>query len=525
MKSIGRIAFSLMLLGVVMPCIARARAPIAFVPLDDRPVTRQLPALLGTIAGRNVLMPPRADLGNYLTAGNPEAIIAWLNGDSARGAADFVASTDMLAYGGLVASRIPGVRYADAEFRLRELNHVRAQHPRAWIGAFGTIMRLAPTGVPALGPAKNFFAAYPAWKYIQEYANLHDPPLPSEIARAQTLRSLIGEPTLQAYLDTRTRNLEIDLKILQMTAAGTMDTTALGQDDAGPVGLHLKDVRALQAEVAQLGIADRTAIEPGADELGMAMIAQALDRGIGWTPRVTVRYSMPDGATYHDPLEFAPIAVAIDGLIRLCGGVHDDAAPDLTLYVRVPQTDAAHDAALLGAMHDDLASGKSVAFADLTFLGGTFAPQAQFVEAMMREGIAGKIDAYSSWNTNANTVGTALAEAIAAGVGRRTHAYDALAHADFTFDRYMDDYLFHDYVRPDLNTTLNAQGIPDHTYLLPGQASPLTERNNAELWNRAVGILGQIYPGYHIAAMQITLPWDRTFETEIEVRLAPNLPT
>ncbi|MGZ3515910.1 MAG: DUF4127 family protein [Vulcanimicrobiaceae bacterium] len=513
------------LLGFVLPEVTLGREPIAFVPLDDRPVTRQLPQLLGAIAGQPVVMPPRALLGNYLTAGKADPIVAWLNGPEAKRAGDFVVSTDMLAYGGLVASRVPGVTYQDAYFRLRELDHLRAVHPKAWLGAFGTVMRLAPTGVPAIGSAAGFFAAYPTWTYLQQYANLHDPPLPGEVATAEHLRQLIGEPTLQAYLDTRTRNLQVDLKILQMTAAGTIDRVVLGQDDAGPVGLHLKDVRALQSEVAQLRIGDRASVEPGADELGMAMVAQALARGIAWTPRVAVHYSMPDGGSFNDPLEFAPIEVAIDGLIGLCGGVHDDLNPDLTLYVRVPHTDAAYDAQLLETMKGDVSAGRSVAFADLTFLEGNLTHQAQFVEAMMQAGIAGKIDAYSSWNTNANTVGTALAEAIAAGAGRRARTYDALAHADFTFDRYMDDYLFHDYVRPDLNRTLDAQGVPDHTYLLPDRATPITQRNNAELWNRAQQMLSAIYPGYHIAAMQITLPWDRTFETEIEVRLAPALPT
>jgi len=30
-------------------------------------------------------------------------------------------------------------------------------------------------------------------------------------------------------------------------------------------------------------------------------------------------------------------------------------------------------------------------------------------------------------------------------------------------------------------------------------------------------------PGYHIAAISIGLPWNRTFETEIDARIAPNL--
>jgi hypothetical protein len=502
---------------------ALALAVIAFVPLDDRPVTRQLPQLLGRIAGVPVAEPPLELLGNYLDFGKPDAIVAWLNGPQGQRANRFVVSADMLAYGGLIASRVPDTPYGDAYFRLRSLQRLREQHPGGWIGAFGTIMRLAPTGIPAVGRAQTFFAPYPIWSYIQEYANLHDPPLPGEEARAAQLRSLIGEATLQEYLNARYRDYSVDDLLIKMTSAGAIDRLALGQDDAGPVGLHVKDVRALQASVAQAGLEDRVAIEPGADELGMAMVAQAIARSTGWTPRVAVSYSMPDGAALSDPLEFAPIETAINGLIRLCGASRDDSQPDIILFVRVPNTDAAHDDALLAAMQAQEQAGHSVAFADLTFLQNTFSVQAAFAQRLLESGVASKLDSYASWNTNANTVGTAVAEAVAAGAGRRAGTYDALAHAEFTFDRIVDDYAFHDFVRPQINAALTAQGITDHTYLLAEQAAPIAELNRAVLWNRAAAILKQLYPSYHIAAIQITLPWNRTFETGIEVGLAPDL--
>ncbi len=479
--------------------------------------------MLGRIAGVTIAEPPRALLGNYLTFGRPDAIAAWLNGAQARPASSVVVSTDMLAYGGLVASRVPGVSYADAYFRLQELRTLRRLHPHGWIGAFGTVMRLAPTGVPAIGPAKNFFAAYPAWDYLQQYANLHDPPLASEAARAARLRALIGDDTLNAYLQTRARNLSVDLLAIRLTGQNDVDDLVLGQDDAGPVGLHLKDVAALRASVEQQNLEQRVAIEPGADELGMAMVAQALARNIGWAPRIEVRYSRPGGGTYNDPLEYAPIDVAIGSLVKLCGAQRVDSRPDIVLYVRVPDSTAADDASLLSAMHADEQSGVSVAFADLTFLENTFAPQAHFAEELLATGIASGLDAYSSWNTNANTVGTAVAEAVAANVGRRAGTYDALAHKTFTFNRILDDYAFHDYVRPELNRMLDAAGIADHTYLLPEQAAPVAQFNSAALWNRGAAILQQLDPGYHIAAMNVTLPWNRTFETEIDAALAPNL--
>lgn len=495
-------------------------AAIAFVPIDDRPVTSQLPVMLGHIAGLPVDAPPRGLQGHFLQAGHSDELIAWLNHEGAKPQTDaFVVSTDMLAYGGLTASRVPGPTYADAEFRLREFAHLRKIRPRAWIGAFGTIMRLAPTGIPVGTP---FFAPYPIWQYLQDYANLHDPPLPSETARAEHLRQLIGEDTLSAYMATRGRNLAVDRLLLKLTANGAIDRLVLGQDDAGPVGLHVHDVALLQQDLAARNLGVRASIEPGADELSSALVAHAIALAAHWTPHVSVAYSTPNGASYQDPIEYAPISTAIDALIRVCGGVRDDDRPDIALFVRVPGSSNEQDGTLMTAMSNAIAQGRSVALADLSYLK-SYRDQAAFAQIVLASNIAQKLDAYSSWNTNANTVGTALGEAIAAGAGRRMHTYDDLAHRTFTFTMFLDNYAFHDFVRPDLNATLAAQGIADHSLLPANIAAATSERDRELLWQYAVKILAQLDPGYHIAAMSLGLPWSRTFETSIDVGLAPNI--
>jgi hypothetical protein len=488
--------------------------------MDDRPVTAELPVMLGQIAGVRVDAPPRDLIGNFLDPGRSDDLIAWLNAEAARPQTRaFVVSTDMLAYGGLTASRVPGPTYADAVFRLRELAQLRREFPSAWIGAFGTIMRLAPTGIPA---GTNFFAAYPIWPYLQQYANLHDPPLPTEAASADHLRELIGEPALDAYLATRGRDLAVDRLLLQMTANGVIDRLVLGQDDAGPIGLHVREVALLQSELAAANLSSHASIEPGADELGMALVAHAIARAAAWTPRIGVHYSTPEGALYQDPIEYAPISDAIDALIGVCGGVRDDSASEIALYVRVPGTTSSEDDALMSEMQNDVNQGRSVAFADLSYLT-SYHDQAAFAKRLLMSGLASRLDAYASWNTNANTVGTALAEAIAAGAGRRLHTYDALAHRTFTFVRFVDDYAFDDEVRPQLNATLAAQGISDHTLLTPSIAASIAQLDRALLWNDAVEILSQLDPTYHVAAISITLPWHRTFETTINVGIAPNI--
>ena len=488
--------------------------------MDDRPVTAQLPVMLGRIAGVAVTTPPKRDLGHYLAPGDADAVVRWLNraGHDRRNGA-FVVSSDMLAYGGLIASRVPGPSYADARSRLTQLAATRSLRPGAFIGVFGTVMRLAPTGVPA---GTNYFAAYPVWQYLQQYANLHDPPLPSESAQAQRLRDAIAADTLSAYQATRARNLAVDRFLLDMAAEKTFDRLVLGQDDAGPVGLHVREVQLLQSLVRDRTLGDRASIEPGADELGMALVAQALTRRAHWAPRVAVHYSTPDGAAFQDPLEYAPIDTTIGQLVTLSGGVRDDASPDVVLFVRVPGTNAAQDEAFQSAMRAETAGSRSVALADLSFLR-SYADQAAFASEILDSGLAARLDAYASWNTDANTVGTALAEAIAAGAGRRTGSYDALAHRTFTFVRFVDDYAFHDEVRPDLNAVLAAENVTDHTLLPQEVAAPLSERDRALLWNKAEAILAKLDPGYHIAALEIGLPWNRTFETRIDAAIAPNL--
>ena len=98
-----------------------------------------------------------------------------------------------------------------------------------------------------------------------------------------------------------------------------------------------------------------------------------------------------------------------------------------------------------------------------------------------------------------------------------------MAHRTFTFIRFVDDYAYHDEVRPQLNATLAAQGITDHTLLTPAAAASIAQLDRSLLWNDAVGILAQLDPGYHVAAISIGLPWNRTFETSINLGIAPNL--
>jgi hypothetical protein len=484
--------------------------------------------MVGAIAGVRVETPPRPLLGRYLEYGDPDAIARWLRNESPRDTSAFIVSTDMIDFGGLIGSRAPGTPAYVAQTRLRDLAAFRAQRPAASFSLFGTVMRLAPTGVPALGAASTFFAAGEPVDWLTQYANLPDPPqTDAQKTNAAKLAGLLG-PTLDAYIATRARDRAVDLYAMQLTAEGKFDRIVIGQDDAGPVGLHLRDIAALRSFATRYIAPERAAVEPGADELGMILTGAEIAREAHVVPRIRVRYSRAGGGTVQDPLEFAPIDTTIADIIRACGAARAtdaDVTADIDLFVRVANTSVADENTFVDAIvaeAGDGARGPRPAVADLTFLGNDNMPeQRALVEAMIARGIAGKIDAFASWNTTANTIGTAVPTAIATLVGRATHGFDPVMHAQFMLDRYADDYAFHDFVRPAINVDLSKRGIDDHTYLLPDAASYAASQNRAALWPQTLALLRSIYPLYRDMGLTVTLPWDRTFETELDVRLVP----
>jgi len=94
-------------------------------------------------------------------------------------------------------------------------------------------------------------------------------------------------------------------------------------------------------------------------------------------------------------------------------------------------------------------------------------------------------------------------------------------HATFTLMRYIDDVAFHADVRPRLIAGLDAQASPITPTCCRTQQRAPHRKTAALLWPAGLALLAQIAPEFRDAGFTITLPWDRTFETEIDLRLQP----
>ncbi|HUS81362.1 MAG TPA: DUF4127 family protein, partial [Armatimonadota bacterium] len=209
---------------------------VLYVPLDDRPCNAKWPRMLASVVDFELIMPPDELLGRYNTPGNPAAIAEWLM--RSRGRIDAaVVSLDMLAYGGLIASRSLNTPTEVAMDRLRVLDVLRGHLGDASILAFNVIMRLSIT---ADSPQT---AQY--WQLMREWTELsyqvHALSRPDLEERLRTLERSIPGEVIDRFEAARRRNHAVNMRAVQYVADDIVDFLALTQEDAAQYGPHLPE--------------------------------------------------------------------------------------------------------------------------------------------------------------------------------------------------------------------------------------------------------------------------------------------
>lgn len=520
-----------MLLIVIVSCGARAAPSVALVPLDNRPPCLDHAQRLALIAGLDLVTPPYSAIGAYTFDGKPERIERWL--DTLDPAPDYlIVSLDMLAYGGLVASRTPGVPQDLALARLKALDRFAAAHPRTKIFAFGIIQRIArtATGDPGYDNTTELLAKYLKLRdqaEVQKNAVLR--------AQADALVARIPEKPLEDLLAARARNHAVNQASVALAASGTVDYLVLAMDDNAEYGPHRTERDALNRAIADAGIGDRALIKPGADEAAQLLLARAANHARGLRPRIALHFSPPQAAHWIPPLEDRPLAdmaaasLAVAGTIAVPGG--ERAHGHLVVFagdaVQGAPADAARQAAALAAC---LARGGAAAgVADVRLVNRADQALAGF---LLEEPGPAALSSYAGWNTAGNAFGTAAAHLLMAGILRLDAERGAdireraAAHAAFLLQRFADDYLYMAAIRPPLETELRMRGaspfdIPGNLYpeiraRLAKDVETRTRTLFAQYFESASLNLGPDAPAFVLSgfSMHTLVPWFRLFEID-----------
>ncbi|MCE5237113.1 DUF4127 family protein [bacterium] len=538
---------------------------VIVVPLDDRPYSVKQVRMLAEMVDYELSMPPLELLGRFTTPGQPEEIAEWLLAEAQGGADAAILSLDMLAYGGLVASRTPLVRTQLALERLDVVSTLRQRAPDMQVLASNVIMRLSITA------ATDTSALY--WQLLRRYSELVG--LVDEFGRESHQRELeqvrrrIPQELLGQYLACRERNHLVNLRAIDLVAEGALGFLALTQEDAAPHGLHRSEHAALQQRMAERHVQDKTLIYPGADETGATLFARFVHSHMQKVPRV---YVLPSNGTHMKNIatfEDRPFAETLAANIKVIGGepASTPEKADLVLAVNAPlrrprdyyaaetQRPARQGKCRQFAQRIAGLNHPGLAICDVAFANGA---EDDFVTALLAAGVEPlKLLSFGGWNTAGNSVGSALAQGtlrlialqdkgafdlanvvVSLSPMRYLRLLNSLiaserAHVELLFTHLVDDWLYMSQVRPRVTKTvmnLLAASVFDLANSYPQAEAIVREElthGAADLWiehflgRQSVSIgSGDTRSGLVLADLEETrvrLPWRRLFEVDIDL--------
>lgn len=515
---------------LILPLGAAAQgrsARVLLIPLDDRPPCLQFPTLLGRVGDTEIVSPPRGLLGRFTRAGEPEAIAAWLKTQNLRSFDAAIISVDMLAYGGLVASRAHGVDAQTARRRLRVIEWLRKKAPRLPLYGSSVIMRLAPTGD---GKNEAYREKLAKWAEISaDGANA------AETAR---LEREIPAAALEDYKKARVRNLAINLAALELTRRGLLRYTLFSQDDAHPRGVHIADRERIIAEIQRLKIVRQTAVQPGADEVSMLLLSRALTEKFNYHPRIHAVYSSETTRKKVFPYEDRVLNRTVSFHIAAAGAseVADQAEADILFFVYGSRKEEGAAKEFAQRVAQAVNTRRRVIVADIDPAGDVQGADPAFMAELLRLKVLPQLSGLGAWNTAGNAIGTALPHGIVHNVAlnrlpRRAKQY-AEGQLAFLLNRLLDDYIYHSLVRPDALQWIRGQKW-NTLRLDEAQTKAAEEFCRERMRPRIRELLAEFsrepfrvspargrnvaldLSGYEMNNFFFTLPWGRTFEAEI----------
>lgn len=489
---------------------------LALLPLDDRPCNYLFPQQLARIAGTELLCPARSLLGHFTQPGAASALIGWVAALPPQ--VPLIASIDMLAYGGLVASRRGTPSLQSAREHLEVLRTRKSRHG-APVNAFNILMRLAVT--------MDSDAAINHYLLVQRYARLVDEAefFDSKFLRQELeeVRAQIPPEVLDEYHRARQRNHQVNLQMVDWLSEGIVDVLLVTQEDCTQFGLHRLEQEELRTRAASLGLDDRFFLHPGADEAAQTLLARwwqsGLTLALHWSdPAQAEQIAAFEDRPYRETLEARMAAIQAEE--RLSGEA------DFELFINAPVGSSQKDeppasrearrtvvkslADRIRAAHD---AGRRIALCDVAFPNGA---DDLLMQELDLQRLLGALTVFAAWNTAGNTTGTVLAHC--AALKTAGAAADMIQSRQFLLERLVDDWCWQTRVRPRVERSARLQGLSPLN--MGAEAAPFESQATRELRTYARLLAGRHF-GTQWEDFEVRLPWGRTFEIEINGRLAP----
>ncbi len=502
---------------------------VLLIPLDSRPAAGQFAQMIGRIAGLDVRMPPYETLGRFTSPGDPIKILEWLNQQDLSDVRAIVASTDMIAYGGLIASRTNDTAEDDAIIRLRKLLEIKRRSAKTKLYLFSSTMRLAPTSTRETESWRMTLAKYEEAKDKATRFNDLE-------ARATVNRLLPKVPAkaLQEYERARRRDHDVQESLIRMTArAGDVEYLVIGQDDARAFGPHVVETTRLRRMADLFRVNDRVYFCEGVDQDANVLMSRALVRETGWVPKVRVVYSDDAAKTKIAAFEAITIEKSLREQLLASGALpaEPEGEYDYTLYLNVPNPSPERFEEFMTNLKSEVDQGFPVAVADINL--GDASADPQLVAGLMENARGMKLLSFAGWNTAGNSIGTTIPAANVYLLARRLQVdplVREVAQREFLLHRFVNDFDYHRFTRPRAYALLKSMGASKeeayghafdavNTLVEADLGNYLSSTFKDQLLGKHFFAGSTEYQFTDISDIKIFLPWPRAYEVRMDFKL------
>jgi hypothetical protein len=458
--------------------------------MDNRPPNYQFLERLADMFHVDLILPPKEKLGYYMKPGSSVELGDWLLDQEAD---IYIISVEMLVYGGLIASREKGVNIEECHKRMRRIALLKNKHPGSKI-FLSSIVRRASISTHSQETQQQ-------WNTVNDYFTALGR---KENKKASKISRKLPKDFLDQYKSLRKRNHEINKESVDLTHKGIVDTLVLAQEDTFRDGPQKEELKILTEKSGSL-LSKRIFIHNGADEVCQELLVRAIKEPL--ETKLKICYDSPKTAEKVMDFEDRPFKENVSSHLKLCNFVEDSLA-EKSLVVSGTETELT-----LKHLDKEFARYKNVGLVDvINPNGGTI----QLINSVGLERLS-SLYVYSAWNTASNSLGTALAVMSL----ERPDLFEEKARLRFLIERYLDDYLYQGVLRDTLETELRKTGGDVfHVSKTPKIFKNFKKHYIKEANEKLLEPLfkGNLIP-YKAKIAKFELPWDRTFECEIQIEL------
>jgi hypothetical protein len=296
------------------------------------------------------------------------------------------------------------------------------------------------------------------------------------------LRSLRPDVPIYGFLTSSDRLNQIAQIAIESVADGSLDLLSIGYPDAPVEDRRPALPENLRNEIDSRKLGDKIVLNDDADTVTSNLLVRMINNRFGFTPRILPVYSSTTGGDAIITRHSLPLRELVSERIKKSGGVEvtqtsgRGPSVDVLLFIHTAQTRDQDRPAFIDAIAQTIEKNVRIALVDLS---ETKESRDAVINELKRRKLLDKLATYAAFDPANDRVGEPITRAIAHSSSflisirflrddfERVRRFDR-AHVSLLLSRYLTDWVFPFYVRPNLLSSTDGQ---------PGESSPAPGQN------------------------------------------------